>query len=472
MDNRALQQLICITVLLTFVLSFLVGVSAQAARIIVTTDVEMIGVTSLGGGGHIYFTAVGGEARDLREKILYHYDDGDGTIEADEALSYSLDVQDYLENPPSGTLGTEYRYGRMKSLSLDEGNSNTGVEMSSSGLVNTDMSTVGSLRMTLRFTMETNEARKTFEQDEIAVARAFYDVFSVLSGTRFETSYGPFPFFPWPLVNETLYAGNVSTGLYDNDSRMVMDSNLLRLNTSNECHLNFSYIGGVADAGDYLAFLTSVDGVTWTEVHNLTTSNNTSSWTDVSLNLTSQLAGKEFYLRLLFESDPSGNSADFMIDDLYIIGPSYYDGEIEMHHTDYLLGAVSFGNIDSEMGAVHVIRTPGGMILSYTSSFDYDDHGKDSTVFVAFDFFENPQILFILIFIVTYLLLSAQYKSYMSFKMAHPGRYRAGAVKVRWLHILGKVFALLYIIFYFFPSLLVLLGPRVYLTGLFMWIFT
>jgi len=175
---------------------------------------------------------------------------------------------------------------------------------------------------------------------------------------------------------------------------------------------------------------------------------------------------------LLFKSDSGGNSAGFSIDNLAVYGPTYYDGKVEMHHTDYLLGTLSFQNFDSHRGAVHVIRTPGGEILSYTSTFDANDWGDDTTTFVAFNFFENPQLLFILIFILTYLLLSFQTKFYLSYKMAHPRRYRAGAVRIKWLHWLGKVFVLLYIIFYFFPSMFVFLGPRAYLTGVFMWIFS
>ena len=475
MDRRTLQHF-CTAVFLTLLVSLFTSiVSAQGNRIIVTTDVEMIGTTALGGGGHIYFTAVGGEARDLREKILYHLDDGDGVIEADEALSYSLDVQDYLENPPQGTFGTEYRYGRIKDVSLDEGNSDTGVQQSSSGLVGADVGTTASMSMTLRFTMETDEARRTYIQDEVAVARAFYDVF---------TANGS--------ILGSIHARNLTTDLYDNDTSMfVVDttvrsirmdlpygddvdryysSNLIRLNASNECFLRFSYTGSVADSGDYLVFLASEDGTNWIEIYNLTASNNTSQTVTVSKYL-EDFAGKEFYVRLLFKSDSTGNSAGFTVDDLHFFGPSYYEGSIEMHHTDYLLGVTSFKDVASDRGTVHIIRTPGGMILSYTSEFDYDDSGKDKTVFIDFDIFENPQILFILMFILTYFMLSAQNKFYMNFKMAHPGRYRAGAVRIRWLHIVGKVFVLLYVIFYFFPSLLVFLGAKVYLTGLFMWIF-
>lgn len=472
MDRHALQHF-CIVVFLTLLVSlFLSVVSAQGNRIIVTTDVEMIGTTGLSGGGHIYFTAVGAEAFDLREKILYNYDDGDGVIEADEALSYSLAVQHYLENPPVGTFGTDYRYGRIKDVSLDEGNSEPGVQQSSSGLVGTDASTTGSLSITHRFTMETNQARKTYVQDEIAVARAFYDVFSVNLTTDFETTLGPYLYFSWPNPGGTLYAGNESTWMYDNDTRMVMDSEYLRLNSSTECILSFNYTGNVANGGDYLAFLTSVDGVNWNEIYNLSTPNGTSSWIPVSLDLTEDLAGQEFFLRLLFKSDSVNSAEGFRLDDLAIIAPSRYDGSVEMHHTDYLLGLTSFQDVAANKGTVHIIRTPGGMILSYTSDFDYAASGRDKTVFVDFDVFENPQILFILIFILTYVMMSAQNKSYMVFKMAHPRRYRAGAVKIKWLHLLGKIFILLYIIFYFFPSLFVFAGAGVYLTGLFMWIFT
>jgi hypothetical protein len=443
MDSRALQHF-CVALLLTLLLSLVTEViAAQGNRVVVTTDVEMIGTTALGGGGHIYFTAVGGEARDLREKILYRYDDGDGIIQADEALAYAIEVQEYLEDPPWGTLGTEYRYGRMKKLSLEEGDSEPGVEESSTGLV----------------------------------ARAFYSVFSLNMTTDFATSYGPFPPvpFPWPVVGgpgqEAIYAGNDTTGMYDNDTRMVMDTEYLQLNSSTQCFLNFSYRGNVANGADYLAFLTSVDGVNWNEIHNLSVANGTSSWTPVSLDLTQDHAGKEFFLRLLFKSDSVNNAEGFSLDYLTIYAPSEYDGEIEMHHTDYLLGVTSFVDISSDRGTVHLIRTPGGMILSYTSDFAYDDGGQDTTAFVDFDIFENPQVLFILMFILTYLMLSFQNRFYLNFKMAHPRRYRAGAVRIRWLHIVGKVIVLLYIIFYFFPSLFVTVGARVYLTGLFMWIF-
>jgi hypothetical protein len=475
MAGRTFQQSICLAVLLTLLFAYFPGTaSAQQGQIIVTTDVEMIGATSLGGGGHIRFTATSGEARDLREMILYLYDeDGDGTIDADEALDYSLDIQDYLENPPSGALGTDYRYGRIKKASLDEGNTPSGIRESSTGLVNEDMTTTSSLSMTLRFTMETKAAKKTYEQDENVIMKAFYDVFSVEEVADFVSSLGPFPIAMWPIIGGSLWAGNVSSGTYDNDSTMIQDSypHLIRLNSSNECFLNFTYNGSVADSGDYLVFQTSEDRVIWNDVHNLTSANNTSQSTLVARNLTG-LGCEEFYLRLLFKSDSGGNSAGFSIDNLAVYGPTYYDGKVEMHHTDYLLGTLSFQNFDSHRGAVHVIRTPGGEILSYTSTFDANDWGDDTTTFVAFNFFENPQLLFILIFILTYLLLSFQTKFYLSYKMAHPRRYRAGAVRIKWLHWLGKVFVLLYIIFYFFPSMFVFLGPRAYLTGVFMWIFS
>ncbi|MCJ2564215.1 MAG: hypothetical protein LN417_09040, partial [Candidatus Thermoplasmatota archaeon] len=328
MDRHALQHF-CIVVFLTLLVSlFLSVVSAQVNRIIVTTDVEMIGTTGLSGGGHIYFTAVGAEALDLREKILYRYDDGDGVIETDEALAYSLDVQDYLENPPWGTFGTDYRYGRIKDVSLEEGNSEPGVQQSSSGLVGSDASTIASLSMTHRFTMETNQARRTYVQDEIAIARAFYDVFSVNLTTDFETVLGPYLYFPWPNPGGTLYAGNVTTWMYENDTRMVMDSEYLRLNSSTECFLHFNYTGNVANGGDYLAFLTSVDGVNWNEIYNLSVSNGTSSWMPVSLDLTEDLTGMEFFLRLLFKSDSVNNAEGFRLNDLAVIAPSKYEGSI------------------------------------------------------------------------------------------------------------------------------------------------
>src|SRR3989475_8579932 len=97
-------------------------VEAQTGSVRIATDLELLGLGSLGGGGHVTWTLTGGEAQVLRTKILDLFDYyaaiptgfayagnltgrtglSDGILQATEANKYT----DFLENELEGI-----RYG-------------------------------------------------------------------------------------------------------------------------------------------------------------------------------------------------------------------------------------------------------------------------------------------------------------------------------------------------------------------------
>lgn len=446
-------------------------------RIVATTDIEMIGVTELGGGGHIYIMATGNQAKDLRQKIIYLYDANDnGVLETSEVFEYVKSVENRWEEPSPGVLGSDYRYAKMKQVQLKEGNEVQGVRHSTKNLENTDASSSESLSMEFVFTSDVGARFRTFGLSDNLVVRALYEALTFQARTNFTSSPEISRIFAvplnWTAIGNTLWPGNVSTGNYDNGNTTNQETKIMDLRAASYANLTLTYHGRVSDSNDYLAIQAREENSSWDPepLFNLSVSNNTMT----PLNLTKSLnkyVGKQIFLRFHFHSDATGNDTGFFIDEFNLIAPCNYTGKVEMHHTDYLVGVISFANLKPDRGTIHLFRTPGGEILSYTSTFDMTEAQKDSITYQHFDFMENPQVLFILMFVCSYLLLSFQNKSYFYYKVAHPRSYRAGAKRIRWLHIVGKVLVLFMLIFYFFPSMFVYVGLQLYLMGFFMWVF-
>lgn len=155
----------------------------------------------------------------------------------------------------------------------------------------------------------------------------------------------------------------------------------------------------------------------------------------------------------------------------YSIGDYLYSYK----HTDYRVSLGSFFNPSTPIGKMSVIRTPAGEITTYSvSNIRYDGTiasiPNDRASYSSFNFLENPQILFILVFICCYLTSTLPTKAYANYKYAYPRRLRHKALKIRWLHILSKVLILLLLLFYFFPSLFGYIGIKVFMPGLLLWI--
>src|SRR2546426_8208538 len=117
-------------------------VDAQSGSVRIATDLELLGVGGLGGGGHVTWTLTGGEAQVLRTKILNLFDGyaaipagfayggnltgrtgvSDGILQATEASKYT----DFLENELEGIqfggsrTGIEVRFVKIDAADILE----------------------------------------------------------------------------------------------------------------------------------------------------------------------------------------------------------------------------------------------------------------------------------------------------------------------------------------------------------------
>src|SRR3989442_15280502 len=136
------------------VVNLLDRADAQSGSVRIATGLELIGLGSLGGGGHLTWTLTGDQARILRTKILDLFDEyraipagfryagvanqrigvlGDGRLQAVEANNYTDLLEQQLE---AGGTGTQVRFVRIPAVDLLERGLN--VDRSTDGLVGTD----------------------------------------------------------------------------------------------------------------------------------------------------------------------------------------------------------------------------------------------------------------------------------------------------------------------------------------------
>ena len=156
------------------------------------------------------------------------------------------------------------------------------------------------------------------------------------------------------------------------------------------------------------------------------------------------------------------------------IQPNIAQYTFQYKHTDYRISAGSMYGLSLQDGRMHVIRTPAGEISMFSITFPWSALGsstnQETATFNTFNFFENPQILFIVVFICGYLLASMPTRIYANFKYAYPRRYRHKALKITWLHILSKVLILFLLLFYFFPTMFAFASPNIFISGLILWV--
>ncbi|MBI5000959.1 MAG: DUF835 domain-containing protein [Euryarchaeota archaeon] len=150
-----------------------------------------------------------------------------------------------------------------------------------------------------------------------------------------------------------------------------------------------------------------------------------------------------------------------------------WQGQYTFDHMDYRVGLVSYWNTQTS-GTVYVFRTPAGEVVSYGAKFTYGSSGwtipQDRAEYQGFNFLENPQVLFILVFVCGYVISSVPNRQYAAYKLAHPRRVRHKAKRITWIHITGIVLILLLLIFYFVPNFTMLFGLSWFMSGVFLWI--
>lgn len=483
-------------------------------EVIISSDVEMLGVSDLSGGGHITWQLSGAQASLLRQKILWMFDEypqippgfayaltniggtRNGVIDSIEALSYTslleLEVEGYRRN----FTGMDLRYLRVDRADLL--NKDLPVDKNTVGLVGYEVNSTDNVEIRFLFNSRSTVRDGDFLLQERGLADALHQVFEFHA--RQELRYGLLN-SAWPLQLEggwhmvnlpdgpALWMGNSTydsdplNGRYLNKSSNATRALLstltpwIDLRFASSAKISLDYMGAVSDQRDRLVLQIADNLPALDEWGNLTDEDGYSvfpdtrlgEWRHSSFDLSAHI-GKKIGARLLFTSDETWNDMPgYFVRNFTVDAPSRYRGVIELRASDYLVGALSFKNFRQNYGQSHLIRTPGGELLFYSATFNDSIDDLDRAAFSTFDFPENPQILFVGIIASAYFTSKLQSSIYEGFRddpaFASLGKIR----RVRWIHWLSRVFILSIIIFYFLPSLFVVGNVNFYFSGLALW---
>jgi len=491
MNKRILFTLALLATFILFSLYPLIsGQGQNQGYVSVSTDTEMIGVNEVSGGGHITWTFTGEKARELRANILQMFDnastvppyfvassvrgafyldtkaDFDGNIDEDEASTYLESVDRWLET--SFSFQDRYRYyviGRADTLYEE-------VSTSTRDLIDTNENTDAPVVIRFIFNSEAPPGRKVFQLAETESLEAIYDIFSVRMLQDFEDNNNPFSSGQWKRTtidnydtfgSYSFWHGNETTERYENDATNISDATI-DLSYASYGNISFRYRGSVADVNDALDITISDDGIAWQSILRLSEPNNTAEWKEFSFDL-SNFTGQKAYLRLNFTSDAAGAAEGFFIDTVNFDAPCIYDGQIRLGYVDYIVGLASFSDPYVTKSSPHVIRLLGGEILLYSATYDASNLPGDRAAYDSFNAVENPAILFIVMFICLWFMVSFPNRFYSDYKLAHEPSMRFQAEKIAWLHWLGRIMILLLLLFYFFPTMFAGVGLNVFIGG-------
>jgi hypothetical protein len=227
----------------------------------------------------------------------------------------------------------------------------------------------------------------------------------------------------------------------------------------------------------------TVDAVGFVEVANVATDDTTPIRIYLYFDATGSGLGYEHFetvardfIYALYGIDTPGKTYNAITDASYTarIQPNINTYTFQYKHTDYRISTGSMYKPSFQDGRMHVIRTPAGEISMFGITFQWSQMGssiqQEEASFSTFNFFENPQILFIVVFVCGYLMASMPTRIYANFKYTYPRRYRHKALKITWLHILSKVLIIFLLLFYFFPTMLAFVSPNFFISGLALWI--
>ncbi|MFQ6061121.1 MAG: hypothetical protein ACE5KV_07510, partial [Thermoplasmata archaeon] len=216
MKGVCLQKLILFAIVLIFLLLQVPPPAAsqgEEGRAISESDLEMIGLTEYSGGGHMTVQLTGNKASELRDRILWMFDErtkipegfmgggrytgwptegnNNGVLDEEEVLSYSKWVQ-YFQ----WERGVPYLFGEMTRAEMLEGESADLVELSTSGLVSTTVGSNEPVEMKHLFNARSHAQRRTYLLSDNLTVEALFRVFSLHLYSDFEGDLGEGD--PWP----------------------------------------------------------------------------------------------------------------------------------------------------------------------------------------------------------------------------------------------------------------------------------
>jgi len=481
--------------------SLIATAEGQAGTLRVSSDVQLIGIGGMSGGGHVTWTLTGDVARSLRQRIVAMFDEyaaiprgfayggngttgnGDGIIQGGEALSYTNFLENEVEGVRYGYSGTEVRYVRIDRADLLE--QGLPVNRSTDGLVGSGPTSIEPLQIRFIFNAETISGDYAFRFSDDAIAQALFRVFDLRQRQTY--LFGD----PWPVLQEggwhsvrmtdggwALWHGNDTTwtsdplaGRYDNGTTSTARTSTeagvpwLDLQSAASANVSFRYRGSVADPSDTLRLqvTTAPAYSTWSDL--ATTEGNVAlpgaaSWRSITYDL-GPFIGQRIRLRLNFTADGANDASGFFVRDVEIRGPSSYAGVIESWGTDYLVGFHSFLDFDVRSGQVHLFRTPAGEVLIYSASYGTTTPPEAFARIRGFDLLENPQFLFIVLIAAAYSISASRRRSFTARRQRHWERTWTEAVEHRGLRWAARGLVFLLILLYLVPSVFTFVGGSI-----------
>ena len=490
-----------------------VRAQGPSGHLAVSTDYELFGTSQLRGGGHVTWTLSGDKATDLRGKILHLFDtyrtiprgfpsggtgtngNQDGRLDAAEGVVYTNLLEERLE---AAGRGTTAQYLQLYPFDLRDKVADEAASFvrSTTGLANTTQATNADVE--IRFLFQANStADGSVPLATSDLADALYSGFSYRAAqSPTLAASGPYPgtwpFLPgggWHIVNATgrpafwsgrpaFWAGNDSTGGYEanvNASMLTSVDPLLAPASPAYDPFDFRYASRAWATFNYTGFVGPGDALRLEYAHppaytdwtglpfSLPPSN--ASWSNVIVDLNG-LLGQVARLRLRFVSDSAGPPSTVFLRDFVLAAPAAYTGEVVESDTHYLIGTLGFSNPQVPAGALQVIRTPGGEILTYSARWTGSPPTGETISFRTFDVTENPQILSAVMLIASYGISRMQESAYETYREDHPAVYRPLVHRSRWIHHVGRVAIGVLVLFYFVPTALGLLGLPIFVGGL------
>jgi len=261
--------------------------------------------------------------------------------------------------------------------------------------------------------------------------------------------------------------GNLDSGEIE-DYKNALDSYLMDMQyhagTCEDCHGQgpVSYFGAEITAAQlyhYGGSGTSMGQAIQVDMKGLLNSGNAST-DDIAIYYKVEVRTGESKQTVSMDSDAFANA-------LYAPFNQTYIGAISQAHLQVLVGFLSYQDIQLPKGSIFMLRTPAGEAIWYKSSFDTSRKGEEHITLAPFDFFENPQILFVLMILVGHYTTAIPHMLYYRFRGKLPKNKQSLAQRFKWIHWMAIIFVLLQIVFYFIPSI----GPF-FFSGLLYWIFS
>jgi len=245
----------------------------------------------------------------------------------------------------------------------------------------------------------------------------------------------------WYIPSDQTYANNLDNTL----TTPVLDLSFVK-----DSQLFFEYRGSSLVGDDLVLEVSRNYSQVW-EPLGFTADKDVSDWTEVNVPLTAYL-GSSVQIRFRFTSDGSGVSTGYGIRQFRVAG-TIYDGEYSHHHWQFYVGLNSFQKQNIEQGKFWMIRTPAGELIIYDVTWSYNDTLTDTVGYSSFNAIENPQIIFTVVFILVSLITYFPKSFLNEYRATIPARYRITTEKVKSIHFMATLFALILFVFYFLAGI-------------------